>query len=185
MLTVVVGCMFAGKTERLISLAHANEVAGNSVLAFTPENDNRYANDFISTHSGLKYPARTIQQDMYNLIGMADLLEHDVFIFDEAQFLDTSDAIWWVEKLLRHGKDVVVGGLSQDSSGNPFGAMPHFLAIADDIVHLKAVCAVTRKIGTATRTFRKDASNKSQVAVGGSEMYEPRSFDEWLKAQLK
>jgi thymidine kinase len=106
----------------------------------------------------------------------------DVVVIDEAQFFNSDNLISVVGDLLYHnGKTIILSGLSQDSSGKPFGAMPHLLAIADDIIHLKAVCAKSKKIGAATRTFRKDVSNTNQVAVGGSELYEPRSFDEWLK----
>jgi thymidine kinase len=105
----------------------------------------------------------------------------DVVVIDEAQFFST-EIIEVVEDLLyKRRKTIILSGLSQDSSGNPFGAMPHLLAIADDIIHLKAVCSKSKVIGAATRTFRKDESNTNQVAVGGSEMYEPRSFDEWLR----
>jgi thymidine kinase len=106
----------------------------------------------------------------------------DVIAIDEAQFFDASQLITTIETFLYvDGLTVIVSGLSQDSDGKPFGAMPHLLAIADDIIHLKSVCAKSKKIGAATRTYRKDQTNTNQVAVGGAEMYEPRSYEAWLE----
>jgi thymidine kinase len=103
----------------------------------------------------------------------------DVLLFDEAQFFAKEP----MEALIRRticswGYDVIIAGLSQDSSGKPFGAMPFLLAVADEVITLKAVCAKCKGINMATRTFRTDGSTE-QVAVGGSEMYEPRCFSCW------
>jgi len=56
--------------------------------------------------------------------------------------------------------------------------MPMLLAMADEIVSLKAVCAKCKKINSATRTFRKTDS-KEQTIVGGADIYEPRCFNCW------
>jgi len=189
MLTVITGCMFAGKSSKLIAMAMSHSIVGRKVLAFKPSNDTRYNGEYITTHLGGKLMATSV-----NKKNPIEILQHvvelerlsqgpaDVIIIDEAQFFNKEELILTVESLLyKFNKTIIVSGLSQDSSGNPFGAMPHLLAIADDIIHLKSVCAKSKKIGTATRTFRKDVSNTNQVAIGGSEMYEPRSFDTWLK----
>jgi thymidine kinase len=73
---------------------------------------------------------------------------------------------------------VIVAGLPQDSYGKPFGAMPTILAMADNIVCLKAVCSKCKKINSATRTYRK-IQDKAQVVVGGIDMFEPRCFECW------
>lgn len=189
MLTVITGPMFSGKTERLISLCTAHYFANNKVLAFKPSNDNRYTENFITSHNQIKWLATPIEPSGPEKIleifkeayFHADEQKVDVVAIDEAQFFEPEELIKCVEKILYiFGQSIIVSGLSQDSDGKPFGAMPHLLAIADDIVHLKSVCAKDKTIGTATRTHRKDRTNKNQVAVGGAELYEPRSFKAWL-----
>lgn len=189
MLTVITGPMFSGKTERLISLCTAHYFAGNKILAFKPANDNRYNESFITSHNQIKWLATSIEPHKPNKIlelfkgayFHEDEQMVDVVAIDEAQFFEPEELIRCVELILYvYGQSIIISGLSQDSDGKPFGAMPHLLAIADDIVHLKSVCAKNKTIGTATRTHRKDKSNKNQVAVGGAEMYEPRSFEAWL-----
>lgn len=182
MLTVITGPMFSGKTSRLLSLSRANSIAEKQVAHFKTSNDKRYhGNEEIVTHDGKRVLANVLP--IFTPEKCLAFLEFvDVFVFDEAQFFVGDKFISVVEDLLyKHGKQVIVAGLSQDSSGKPFGAMPYLLAIADDIIHLKAVCSKSKIIGSATRTYRKDVGNNEQVAVGGSEMYEPRSFKEWLR----
>lgn len=189
MLTVITGPMFSGKTERLISLCTSHYFAGNKVLAFKPANDNRYSESFITSHNQIKWlasPVKPNEPQKISELFLAALFHEDeqkvdVVAIDEAQFFEPEGLIRTVENILYvYGFSVIVSGLSQDSDGKPFGAMPHLLAIADDIIHLKSVCAKTKKIGMATRTYRKDKNNKNQVAVGGAEMYEPRSFEAWV-----
>jgi len=193
MLTVITGPMFSGKSSKLISMAMAHVIAGHHVVAYKPVKDIRYPEDDknISTHLGQMFPARSINSELADEIPLyiSDYQRKtetniDVVVIDEAQFLDGPGLIQSVEWILyERGKTIIISGLSQDSDGKPFGAMPHLLAIADDIIHLKSVCAKSKKIGAATRTYRKDKNNKNQVAVGGSEMYEPRSLEAWLQSR--
>lgn len=191
MLTVITGPMFSGKTERLISLCTAHYFAGHNVTAFKPSNDNRYSQEFITSHANAQWLAIPTLPNLSDTLPDAIDRKYrhhgiitDVVAIDEAQFFESTGLIESVEKILYERRlSVVVSGLSQDSDGKPFGAMPHLLAIADDIIHLKSVCAKTKKLGAATRTYRKDKNNKNQVAVGGAEMYEPRSFEQWLSGK--
>ena len=193
MLTVITGPMFSGKSSKLISMAISHVVAGHHVVAYKPIKDLRYPDDDanISTHTGDKFAARPVNGEIIHelpmYVGMYEAetqISVDVVVVDEAQFMHTKGLIQAVESLIYYRyKTIIISGLSQDSDGEPFGAMPHLLAIADDIIHLKAVCAKSKKIGAATRTYRKDKTNTNQVAIGGSEMYEPRSFETWLESR--
>lgn len=181
MLTVITGPMFSGKSSELISLLEANVIAGNDIGVYKPSNDTRYHSEHIMTHSGKKIEAQCIPIDKPQYIWANLPSSHKRVIgIDEAQFFDSIRLIECIETLLFHRETIIVSGLSQDTFGKPFGAMPHLLAIADDIIHKKAVCSKSKKIGIATRTYRKDKSNTDQVAIGGAEMYEPRSFEEWM-----
>lgn len=191
MLTVITGPMFSGKTEELISMAMAHVFAGHYIMGFKPAIDNRYDDFDIKSHAGASFPARPINQsrpdDIYSTIinhQMTVDKRIDVVLIDEAQFFQPKQLFEEVEKLLyEHEFTVIISGLSQDFEGKPFGAMPQLLAIADDIIHKKAVCAASKRIGAATRTYRKDIGNKEQVAIGGADMYEPRSFETWLESR--
>ena len=182
MLTVIHGPMFAGKSTRLVSLARANIIAGRDVVGFKPSNDNRHPGENISTHDEIQFPAFVINknkpQECFDSIRSAGH-KVDVLIFDEAQFFTKEPMEALIKRAVCNwGYDVIVAGLSMDSEGRPFGAMPYLLAVADEIISLKAVCVKCKSINMATRTFRKDGTTE-QVAVGGAEMYEPRCFTCW------
>lgn len=196
MLTVITGPMFSGKTSRLLSILDAYYHAGRTSCIFKPANDYRYGYDAVKTHFGRKraaFPIPTkeplkimeLSRSLSSVKKGDEFVPASVFGIDEAQFFEPKGLISAVETMLywrdNEQVDIVISGLSQDSDGKPFGAMPHLLAIADDIVHLKSVCAKTKQIGAGTRTFRKDKSDNSQVLVGGVELYEPRSFNAWIE----
>lgn len=59
-LTVITGPMFAGKTSRLIELAHAAHTTGRDVFAFKSSLDTRCAVAELATHDGLRMDARPV-----------------------------------------------------------------------------------------------------------------------------
>ena len=63
-LTVICGCMFAGKTARLIERLSAARVAGLSVAAFKHRLDDRYVATELASHDGRTFPA-TIVMSLY------------------------------------------------------------------------------------------------------------------------
>jgi len=180
MLTVIHGPMFAGKTSRLISLARAHLIAGKNVVGFKPSNDNRFNKDRIVTHDELEFPAFVIDKDKpRSCFKFITGKTPDIIVFDESQFFDKKALEYLIDEMIyTWSYDIIIAGLSMDSEGRPFGAMPYLLAVADEIISLKAVCAKCKSINMATRTFRKDGTTE-QVAVGGAEMYEPRCFTCW------
>jgi len=184
MLTVITGCMFSGKSSALISKGIAHVIAGNGVIAFKPANDDRYDLDNITTHHGDKFLAYAVPVDnlwddaneVFSKYPLGDL-EINVILIDEAQFFKKSEILMSINEW-NEWAHVIIAGLSQDSFGKPFGAMPELLSIADNIVCLRAVCSKCKRVNAATKTYRK-INNNEQVAVGGIDMYEPRCFGCW------
>ncbi len=187
MLTVITGPMYSGKTSCLISKVTSYAVAGKFALCFKPSNDTRYdANNAVS-HDGQKTVAIPIDRGSpihcFKYIAEFENVGRtvDVVCFDEAQFFYKGRFEQIISQLLYvEHRTLIISGLSQDYDGKPFGAMPYCLAIADDIVHLKAVCNKSKEIGVATRTYKKSGNN-NQVEVGGTELYEARSFRHWIE----
>jgi len=179
MLTVITGPMFAGKTSTLIAFIEAHRIADNHVLAFKPRRDDRYSDGHYVTHDGQKLPVKSISKlDDVFIDVFFNSPGTDVVCFDEAQFFNPDELLNLVDILLQHEYSVIVAGLSQDSFGKPFGAMPQLMATADRVIPLSAVCVKCKAIGAATRTYRK-CDSKEQVVVGGADIYEPRCFGCW------
>jgi|TARA_B110000908_G_scaffold135049_1_gene159766 thymidine kinase len=179
-LEVIAGPMFAGKSSELLKRLLFIEHGGYKVLVLKPVVDNRYGSgDEIVTHNKLRHPAVSVidlelVKDNYTI---KPYNFHTVFI-DEAQFFDTNETVWFVEEGLRSGVNFVVAGLDQDSRGVPFETTARMLALADEVLKIKAFCTVCGMDAGKTQRLR-ETSQDDRVKVGGAETYEPRCHEHW------
>lgn len=173
-LEIIVGPMFAGKTEELLRRIRRLEYAKQEVVVFKPRIDDRYDDNAITSHN----KTRT---DSINIDMAEEIFEHidkgtDVVAIDEVQFLDDA-VIDVIDHLVQKGKVVMVSGLDMDFRGEPFSFVPIFMSKAEYVMKLSAVCV---KCGApATRTQRiidgKPAKYYDPVVmIGASESYEAR-----------
>ena len=164
-LEVVCGPMFAGKTSRLIARINEWYSWDHTVGILKPEIDTRYsAEPRINAHNGDWLPA-----DVIRWFGIGTP-EPPYLAIDEAQFLTDAQARE-ILGLLKLGKHIVVAGLDLNSSGEPFGPMPLFLAHADVVTKLRGTCA---KCGEPSTRSQNLTPNTAEILVGGPESYEPR-----------
>lgn len=176
-LDVICGPMFSGKSEELIKRLRRFEIAGLSIKIFNHALDIRYAKNVIASHSKQSWKAKPVNKAK-NILRETNG-KTDVVVVDEAQFFDR-EIVPVVNALVKKGIRVIVAGLDTNFRGEPFGSMPHLLALADgEVVKLRAVCAICKK-WTATRTQRLLA-NKSPapyhdplVKIGAADSYEAR-----------
>ena len=172
---VICGSMFCGKTEELIRRVRRAIIARQKVAVFKPKIDDRYGIQNITSHTGQSVEAVAVAR-------ASDILElangtSTVVAIDEAQFFD--EGIVPVAQQLAddYGIRVIVAGLDTDFRGQPFGAMPHLLSIAEEVVKLHAICVVCG--GDASRTQRLVNGAPARlddpiILVGAQESYEAR-----------
>ncbi|MBP7935996.1 MAG: thymidine kinase [Phycisphaerae bacterium] len=167
---LICGCMFSGKSERLIRRVEQAGAVGVSVVAFKHACDDRYGADQIVAHSGLRVAAYRAASavEILRRVGEARLV-----VIDEAQFF-TADLVDACRQLAAEGRQVVVGGLDRDSWGLPFGPMPELEAIADEVTRTRAVCA---RCGRPAEYTCRRVPVAGLTMVGGAEAYEPRCRD--------
>jgi len=173
-ITVICGSMFAGKSEELIRLARRALYARKKVQVFKPVIDNRYDESKVVTHMGVKHEAASVR----SVKDMRARLDPDteVVLIEEAQFFDNSLASFAVE-FADKGVQVILAGLDQDFRREPFGPMPQLLAVADEVVKLRAICVVCG--APASHTYRmidgKPAHRDDPtILIGATESYEAR-----------
>ena len=166
---VVCGPMFSGKTEELIRRVKRAQIAKQKVQIFKPQIDNRYHASDIVSHSAQATPAIPVKDSLEILRRVLDSTR--IVAIDEVQFFDPM-IVKVVSKLACRGCRVICAGLDQDYMGQPFGPMPHLLAIADQVDKVHAICTVCGH--PATKTFRKQSEVTEQVLVGESDVYEAR-----------
>ncbi len=176
-ITVVCGSMFAGKSEELIRRARRALYAKRKVQVFKPNIDDRFDESSVVTHMGVKHQALPVGS-VRELAAKVDK-DTQIVLIEEAQFFDGS-LVELAVNLADEGKDVVLAGLDQDFRRQPFGPMPQLLAVADEVVKLRAICM---KCGApASHTYRvidgKPAHKDDPIIlIGATESYEARCRD--------
>jgi thymidine kinase len=172
---VITGVMFSGKSEELIRRVRRAAIARKRVQVFKSHLDARYAGLYnVATPDGSMVEAEPI--DSAEEILRRTRAGTEVVAVDEAQFLD--DAVVGVaNNLADRGVRAILAGTDTDFRGDPFGAMPTLMAIAEIVDKFHAICVVCG--GPATRNQRlvdgKPAPWDSPVIlVGGRESYEAR-----------
>lgn len=175
-LTIIVGCMFAGKSEELLRRMKRAEIAGMRALIVKPTIDTRGTAARICSRDGRCMDAISVH-------AAADIAaasqQYDAIGVDEAQFFDAGIVIA-VRSLYEQGKRVIVAGLDTDHRDEPFGSTHLLMAIPEaEVVKLRAVCMRCR--GDATRTFRKSRAS-AQVEIGDADKYEALCYPCYIHA---
>jgi thymidine kinase len=171
---VICGSMFSGKTEELIRRLRRAQIAKQNIQVFKPAMDTRYAKREVTSHNGVQIEATPVEDTAQ----LRTMLKPDttVVAVDEAQFFD-DEIVPFCEEMAEQGLRVIVAGLDVDFRGAPFGPMPQFLAKAEQVDKLQAICVKCG--GPASRTQRlingrPAAYDDPIIMVGASEVYEAR-----------
>ena len=171
---VICGSMFSGKSEELIRRVRRAEIARQRVAVFKPVVDNRYDRRQVASHDGARVEAVPVRAS-------ADILAHlsdgvTVAAVDEAQFLDEG-IVEVAQRLAGRGVRVIVAGLDMDFRGEPFGAMPRIMALAETVDKLQAICMVCGAPASRTQRLvngRPAAYTDPIILIGAQEAYEAR-----------
>lgn len=173
-LTVVAGSMFSGKTEELIRRVRRALYARRRVRVFKHALETRSEPAEIRSHDGRVYEAMAVSSGEELLAKAGE--ETDLIAVEEAQFFDAGvlDAL---QSLADEGYEVVVAGLDLDFRGEPFGPMPGLLSVADEVVKLRAICAVCGRDASRTQRLvdgEPAPASAPTILVGAAEHYEAR-----------
>lgn len=159
--------MFSGKTEELIRRLNRAIIARQRVEIFKPQIDVRYHQEHVVSHdeTSIRSTAVNFAQDILLLAGNCQVVG-----IDEVQFFD-EQIVEVCQKLANSGKRVIAAGLDMDFQGEPFGAMPALMAVAEYVNKVHAICVQCG--GIASFSYRLHPAQK-QVMVGEREAYEAR-----------
>ena len=165
---VICGSMFSGKTEELLRRLKRARFANQHVLIFKPQTDVRYSVKKVVSHDANEIMSTPVE----NATDILSKVNHaDVVAIDEAQFFD-DDIIAVCNHLANNGIRVIVAGLDMDFKGNPFGPMPHLMAIAEFVTKVHAICT---KTGNLAHFSHRTSENDDLVLLGERTEYEPLS----------
>jgi thymidine kinase len=165
--------MFSGKSEEMIRRLRRAEIAGQRVVIFKPQIDDRYDATDVVSHAGARMRAVPVTSAS-EIAGHA--ASFDVVGIDEAQFLGEG-VVSIALDLADGGTRVIVAGLDQDFRRLPFGPMPALLSHAEFVDKLQAVCHRCGGPATTTQRLVDGAPapySGDTVVVGAAEQYEAR-----------
>ena len=165
---VICGSMFSGKTEELLRRLRRARFANQQIELFKPAIDIRYDEVAVVSHDDTSMISTPVQNSAEILI-YVNMDSVEVVAIDEAQFFD--DGIVNVcNKLANAGIRVIVAGLDMDYLGNPFGAMPKLIAIAEYVSKVHAICV---HCGELAQFSNRIVDNDKQVLLGEKDNYQP------------
>lgn len=172
---VICGSMFSGKTEELLRRLNRARIAGQSIEIFKPSVDIRYDEEDIVSHDRKAIRSTPVgaSQNILLLTGGVQVVG-----IDEAQFFD--DQLPNVcNELANQGVRVIVAGLDMDFRGNPFGPMPHLMAVAEYVTKVHAICVRT---GNLAHFSHRISGGSKTIELGELDRYEPLSRAAYVKA---
>jgi thymidine kinase len=172
---VIAGVMFSGKSEELLRRVRRAVIARKRVQLFKSHLDSRYGGvQRISTHDGVQVDAVPVDSSL-EIMARAKP-DTEVVTIDEVQFLDEG-IVGVAGTLADRGVRVILAGLETDFRGEPFGAMPQLLAVAEIVDKLHAICVVCGDPACRNQRLvdgRPALYDSPTILVGGSESYEAR-----------
>jgi thymidine kinase len=172
---VICGVMFSGKSEELIRRVRRALIARKRVQVFKSHLDARYSGLYhVSSHDGRTVEAVPI--DGPDQISRQLLADTQVVAIDEAQFLPV-EIVELATALASSGRRVIIAGTDTDFRGEPFGAMPQLLAVAEQVDKLHAICVVCGNPASRNQRLiegRPARYDSPTIMVGSNESYEAR-----------
>jgi thymidine kinase len=163
---VITGSMFSGKTEELIRRLKQAELARLKIEIFKPAVDTRFDEIFVVSHNATSIPSTPVASSSAILLLATDV---DVVGIDEAQFFD-NELFKVCNELANRGIRVIVAGLDMDFRGEPFGPLPHLMAVAEYVTKVHAICM---RCGQIANYSYRTVDGDELILLGEKSNYEP------------
>ena len=167
-LELITGCMFSGKTSKLIELYKQYDLCDIPVAVINHAGDDRYSTTHLATHDGQQIPC-TITTNLEDISSSDSIQNAKVILINEGQFF--SDIVPWVTACVEdEGKIVFVCGLDGDFTRTGFGNWLDLIPLADNIVKLTALCTSCKR---RPGIFSHRLTDETDQVLIGNEQYTP------------
>ena len=179
-ISVISGCMFAGKTDELIRRLSVLKHAKKTILIFKPILDKRYLEKEIVSHDQKTMqaiPVENTKQIVETVKTFQKKQPLHVIAFDEVQFLD-KDLFPWINQWANEGKIIICAGLDKDYVNEYDSLMSRLLVRAEKVDKLMAICEVCNNWASHTQRVDKDKNPvncyKPKILIAGKKNYQAR-----------
>lgn len=161
--SLILGCMFSGKTSELINRYNRFSIGGKSCIMIKYLHDNRYSVEQTVTHDGIHVVAERCEY-LYQMDHKVE--QYDAIFIDEVQFY--KDGHIFCDKWANEGKTVVACGLNGTSNRKPFDIISKLLPLVDNLTYLKAIC---RNNGEDATFSKRVVEETGDFVIGGADKY--------------
>ena len=172
-LTLIIGCMFSGKTTKLIEFSEYYRKLNKKIMGINFIKNTRYDSSSIITHNKSTFNFdfelsvskldSIILDEYYSSYKLADVL-----IIDEIQFYP--DAYTFINNSInKDNKIIICAGLNDYYNKKPFEQISFLIPEADEIHYLQAQC----KCGEKASFSKKLIKTNNDILIGSSESYIP------------
>ena len=164
-LDLYIGCMYSGKTSRLIAEYRKWRKINKQILCINYEKDTRYSEEAkIVSHDKEEMGKDSVQMAVDCLREVKDVHKYDIIMINEGQFF--VDLIEYCRKWCdEYNKHVIVCGLDGDFQREPIGDINKLISIADNITKLKALCEICND-GTEGIFSKRLSKNTKKIEIG-------------------
>lgn len=166
---IFTGPMFGGKTTRLLAALERAKYQKKKIALFKPKIDTRYSFDKVTSHIGFSWDAINISTGE-EMIDIAKDVK--IVAVDEAFMIPGCGDI--LIQLFKQGKSIYVSSIQLSSDGEPFEEITKMFPWATRIEVCPAICYIS---GADAYYTISTTDKSSEIQVGGTESYEPRSFN--------
>ena len=146
-LELIIGPMFASKSTEVIRRINRYRAKNLRVLVINHSINNRYGSQHITTHDSTELKCCLILDKLKTIWEehMEEYEEADIIAIEELQFFE--DSFEFVTTAMdRDHKQVIAAGLVSDYKRERFGCVLDLIPHAEEILHLKAYCALCEDI---------------------------------------
>lgn len=170
-LEIILGPMYASKTTRLIEIYKQYRFCDIPVTAINHSLDNRYHDEFMSTHDKINIPC--IKTDklktLWKNTNLEILEKSKVILINEGQFFNDLSEI--VTEMIDKGKHIYICGLDGDFERKKFGQILDLIPLCDKVTKLTSLCSIC-KDGTPG-IFSMRLTDETEQTVVGHQNYIP------------
>ena len=167
-LSLIVGPMFAGKTNELQRLIQQQKTLNTNYIVVKPKIDNRYEANMMVSHNMNKEACITLthMSEIYEYVDSQKITR--IFI-DEGQFFsDLKEVV--IDLVEKYKNHVVVSGLDGDFNRNKFGQILDLIPFCDTITKLSALC-LNCNDGTHAIFSHRIIKTDEQIMIGEKDIY--------------
>lgn len=165
MISLILGCMYSGKTTELLRRMRRAEFADQETVLYKYSKDTRYVGraHLTCSHDNVQQMAHPVAT-----LDISMIRPNTVIGIDEGQFI--GNLVDFCEEAARQNCQVIVSALDSNFKREAFPSIAELIPKCEQIEKLHAVCFDCKKQASFTKRLNYDDSTDIE-SIGGTDKY--------------